>query len=181
MLANRRSILGPANMDKPPSICNPRPTWRRTSTSVIPPTYSDATVPGYNSSLPGDQPHCSTPSVLTSTTPTIAGYRIVRVIGSVYGSTTGQLPKDGAKLWLKTVCGMGTEVRNLTNVIYGARDTATERMVLDCVSKGGNAIVGLSYTEGEVMGCLTVSVQGTAVYIESVGRGIAEDPFEGGA
>lgn len=73
---------------------------------------------------------------------------------------------------------MGSECRNLTNALYGSRDTATERMVLDCISKGGNAIVGMSYTESEIMGCLTVSVQGTAVYVESVGRGgIAENPF----
>lgn len=186
MLSNRRSIMGPINTDKPPSLCNPRPTWRRTSTSVIPPSYSDATVPGYNAAPPGDaQPHCGTPSVLTATTPTIAGYRVVRVLGSAYGSTTAHLPKEGAKLWLKTVCGMGAEVRNLTNVLYAARDTATERMALDCVTKGGNAVVGLSYTEGEVMGCLTVSVQGTMVYVESVGnaRGgnIVEDPFQEGA
>lgn len=182
MLANRKSLLGPpgaVNYDKPPSVCNPRPAWRRTSTSVLPASHGDAAVPAYNSGLPGDQPHCSTPSVLTSTTPAIAGYRITKVIGTIYGSTTGQLPKDGAKLWLKSVCGMGSECRNLTNVLYGARDTATERMVLECVTKGGNAIVGMSFTEGEVMGCLTVSAQGTAVFIESVGigGGIAEDPF----
>lgn len=61
---------------------------------------------------------------------------------------------------------MGAEVRNLTNLIYSMRDVAMERMVLDCVSRGGNAIVGLSFTESEMMGCITVSVQGTAVYAE---------------
>lgn len=185
MLANRKSLLGypgAVNFDKPPSVCNPRPAWRRTSTSVLPASHSDAAVPAYNAGA-DTQPHCSTPSVLTSTTPALAGYRITRVIGAVYGSTTGQLPKDGAKAWLKSVCGMGSECRHLTNVLYGARDTATERMVLECVTRGGNAIVGMSFTEGEVMGCLTVSAQGTAVFIESVGRGggggggIAEDPF----
>lgn len=187
MLANRKSILGShgaTNFDKPPSVCNPRPAWRRTSTTGLPAsqtTCPDAAVAAYNAAQPGDhQPHCSTPSVLTSTTPTLAGYRVARVIGTVYGSTTGQLPKDGAKAWLKSVCGMGGECRNLTNVLYGARDTATERMVLECVTRGGNAVVGMSFTEGEVMGCLTVSAQGTAVYIESVGVGAAikaEDPF----
>lgn len=49
-----------------------------------------------------------------------------------------------------------------------------ERMVLDCVSGGGNAIVGLSFTESEMMGCITVSVQGTAVYIEAPKKSIRE-------
>lgn len=118
-------------------------------------------------------------SVLTCTTPEIPGHRVVRVIGSVYGSTSAALPKDGVKLWLKTACGMGAEVRSLTNIIYGARDSATDRMVMDCVSRGGNAIVGMSSTEGEIAGCATVSVQGTAVYIEiSPRKGGTEEPFK---
>ncbi|KAI3395747.1 hypothetical protein diail_915 [Diaporthe ilicicola] len=188
MLSNRRSLMGgptggPMSIDK----SNPnRATWcRRASSFTVPPpgAYADTAPPVYNSAqadgsqADGSQPHCLVPSVLTSTTPEIPGHRVVRVIGSVYGSTSAALPKDGAKMWLKTACGMGAEVRSLTNIIYNARDTATDRMVVDCVSRGGNAIVGLSFTEGEIAGCATVSVQGTAVYME-VTRRVAEDPFK---
>lgn len=50
-------------------------------------------------------------------------------------------------------------------------------MVMDCVSRGGNAIIGMSFTESEIAGCATVSVQGTAVYME-ISRKVVEDPFK---
>lgn len=65
----------------------------------------------------------------------------------------------------------------MTNLIYSMREVALERMVLDCVSRGGNAIVGLSFTESEMMGCITVSVQGTAVYAEGHKTSARDDIF----
>lgn len=189
MLSNRRSILGPMPTDgctERANICNPRPAWRRSSFHVTYPPPSSCAHAHADTPLPpnykatSEQPHCRTPSVLTSTTSCVPGYAVKKAIGSVHGTTTGALPKDGVKLWSKSVCGMGAEVRNLTNLVYAMRDVATERMVLDCVSRGGNAIVGLSFTEGEMMGCITVSVQGTAVFIEPERMGTQEeDPFQG--
>ncbi|KAJ4408946.1 hypothetical protein N0V82_009569 [Gnomoniopsis sp. IMI 355080] len=178
MLSNRRSVLGPVSTSERladrVSVCNPKPAWRRASSFNVtnpPPGFgsgsyaaADAAPPQYNSK--SEHPHCTTPSVLTSTTAQVPGYIVKRTIGTMHGTTTGALPKDGVKLWIKSVCGMGAEVRNLTNLIYAMRDVAMERMVLDCVSRGGNAVVGLSFTESEMMGCITVSVQGTAVYVE---------------
>lgn len=185
MLSNRRTILGPVATDNKTervSVCNPRPAWRRSNTfSANNPAqaYADASPPTHNPGN-GDQPHCTTPSVLTSTTAQVPSYAVKKTIGTIHGTTTGALPKDGIKLWIRSVCGMGAEVRNLTHLIYSLRETATERMVLDCVSRGGNAVVGLSFTEGEIMGCITVSVQGTAVYVEPERKGIQEeDPFRG--
>lgn len=181
MLSNRRSLLGgPVGGPNPIDKSNPnRATWcrRASSFTVAPGTYADGAPPVYNSAQSDNQPHCQSTSILTSTTPEIPGHRVVRVIGSVYGNTTAALPKDGVKLWLKTACGMGAEVRSLTQIIYNARDAATDRMVMDCVSRGGNAIIGMSYTESEIAGCATVSVQGTAVYMEISRKG-AEDPFK---
>lgn len=181
MLSNRRSLLGgpvagPMSIDK----SNPnRGTWcrRASSFTVAPGTYGDGAPPVYNSTQSDGQPHCTSPSVLTSTTSELPGHRVVRVIGFVYGNTTAALPKDGVKMWLKTACGMGAEVRSLTNIIYNARDAATDRMVMDCVSRGGNAIIGMSFTESEIAGCATVSAQGTAVYME-ISRKVVEDPFK---
>lgn len=187
MLSNRRSILGPVSTgDKVQqdrvSVCNPKPAWRRASSFNVANStgayHTESAPPQYNTN--NDHPHCSTPSVPTSTTHKVPGYNVKRTIGTIHGTTTGALPKDGVKLWIKSVCGMGAEVRNLTNLIYSMRDVAMERMVLDCVSRGGNAVVGLSYTESEMMGCVTVSIQGTAVYVEGQMKGIREgNPFEG--
>ncbi|CAN8103685.1 unnamed protein product [Discula destructiva] len=210
MLSNRRSVLGPISNSNGThqdnvgrsrvSVCNPKPAWRRASSfhgnnnnnnnsssnnnnnsNAVPraSSYYEAAPPIYNAK--SEQPHCSTPSVLTSTAPEVPGFTVRRTIGTVYGTTTGALPKDGVKLWIKSVCGMGAEVRNLTNLIYTMREAAMERMALDCVSRGGNAIVGLSFTESEIMGCIAVSVQGTAVYVEVKQKGVQiqeENPFD---
>ncbi|KAL5386531.1 hypothetical protein PMIN02_008481 [Paraphaeosphaeria minitans] len=62
--------------------------------------------------------------------------------------------------------GNGSEAKSLTHTIYNARDQASERMIRDCISRGGNAIVGMGFSESEVLGFAQISVYGTAVYIE---------------
>ncbi|KAL7620815.1 hypothetical protein AAE478_009813 [Parahypoxylon ruwenzoriense] len=148
MLTNRRSTLmipGAGNLNNRPGSHNPGAS------------------PTLSSLKPDNEPHCGSSSVLTSTTPELPGYRIARVLGAAYGSTTYAI-KDTKSL-LKAVI-TGAEVRNLTHMAYNARDQAVERMTRDCVSRGANAIVGMSFSEGEVLGFAQVSVYGTAVYVE---------------
>ncbi|KAI8961254.1 hypothetical protein F5Y11DRAFT_326805 [Daldinia sp. FL1419] len=102
--------------------------------------------------------------------PTLPGYRVARVLGVVYGSTTYAL-KD-TKALLKAAAA-GAEVRSLTHIMYNARDQAVERMTRDCVARGANAVVGLGFVEKEVLGFVQVSVSGTAVYVEKQ----LENPF----
>lgn len=112
---------------------------------------------------PETEPHCRTSSVLTATTPTLPGYRIIKVHGMVHGLTT--VARKDTKTFLKSV-GNGSEAKSLTHMIYNARDQASERMVTDCISRGGNAVVGMSFGESEVLGFAQISVYGTAVCIE---------------
>ncbi|KAH8883517.1 hypothetical protein GQ53DRAFT_830667 [Thozetella sp. PMI_491] len=141
MLSNRRStMITPSN--------------RASSFQITPlPAVSD----------PDTEPRSKAPSVITSTTTDIPGYRVVRAVGSVYGVTT-RARKD-TKSFIKAAI-WGAEVRSLTHMLYQARDQATERMVMDCISRGGNAIIGLAFTETEAIGVVQISVQGTAVYAE---------------
>lgn len=126
---------------------------------------------------PQSEPHCQTPSVITSTTPYISGYRTVKVVGTVHGSATSTY-KD-AKSFLK-LAGSGVESKSLTHMLYNARDQATERMILDCISRGGNAIVGMGFNESEIFGFAQVTVYGTAVLVEK-DQPIPnlENPFQG--
>ncbi|KAI1652783.1 hypothetical protein F4813DRAFT_290103 [Daldinia decipiens] len=126
--------------------------------------------PTLGSAKPENEPHCTVPSILTSTMPTLPGYRVARVLGAVYGSTTYAL-KD-TKALLKAAAA-GGEVRSLTHIMYNARDQAVDRMTRDCVSRGANAVVGLDFEEKEVLGFIQVSVSGTAVYVEKQ----LENPF----
>ena len=98
----------------------------------------------------------------TSTLTHLPGYRISRLIGTVFGIST--VAKKESKGFLKTLGG--AEPIGLTQMMYNARGQATERMSLDCVMRGANAIVGMTCTESEVMGCIQISVSGTAVYVE---------------
>lgn len=158
------------------SVCNPRPAWQRRTSSVSvlngsqPPHYADATSPPTYHSSPSALP--------TSTTASLPGYRLTRTVGACHGTTTGALPKDGVKMWIKAACRMGAEVPNLTNLLCAMREVAMERLVADCLSKGGNALVGVSVSESEMMGCVTVTVTGTAVMVEPANGGL-RDPFEG--
>ncbi|KAI5865761.1 hypothetical protein GGS23DRAFT_353686 [Durotheca rogersii] len=148
MLTNRRSTLmipGAGNMTGRPASHNPGAT------------------PTLSSLRPENEPQCASPSILTTTTPELSGYRITRVLGTAYGSTTYAI-KDTKSLLKAAITG--SEIRNLTHMAYNARDRAVERMTRDCVSRGANAVVGMSFSEGEILGFVQVSVYGTAVFVE---------------
>ncbi|KAG4221225.1 hypothetical protein PC116_g30299 [Phytophthora cactorum] len=157
----------------------------RRSTLMIPPNgaaggSSSAAAPTATATLssakPESEPHCTAPSILTSTTPSLPGYRVARVLGAVYGSTTYALKDTKALLKKAAVAGAGGEVRGLTHITYNARDQAMERMTRDCVARGANAVVGLGFEEKEVLGCFVqVSVSGTAVFVEKQQQ--LENPF----
>ncbi|KAF2734370.1 DUF74-domain-containing protein [Polyplosphaeria fusca] len=121
---------------------------------------------------PETEPHCRTSSVLTVTTDNIPGHRIINVIGTVHGLTT--CARKETKTFLKAV-GSGNEAKSLTHMLYNARDQAIERMIRDCISRGGNAIVGMGFGESEVLGFAQVSVYGTAVFVERSEK--PTDPF----
>ncbi|KAK6948925.1 hypothetical protein Daesc_008997 [Daldinia eschscholtzii] len=164
MLTNRRSTL----------MIPPNGAAGRGSSSAAAPTAT----PTLSSAKPESEPHCTAPSILTSTTPSVPGYRVARVLGAVYGSTTYAL-KDTKALLKKAAAaaaGAGGEVRGLTHITYNARDQAMERMARDCVARGANAVVGLGFEEKEVLGCFVqVSVSGTAVFVEKQQQ--LENPF----
>ncbi|OTB01333.1 hypothetical protein M426DRAFT_221569 [Hypoxylon sp. CI-4A] len=149
----------------------------RRSTFMVPPNGNKSAsyqhgASNLSSSKPENEPHSAAPSILSSTMTTLPGYRISKVLGAVYGSTTYAL-KD-TKALLKAA-GSGSEIKNLTHITYNARDQAVERMTRDCVTRGANAVIGLNFEEKEVLGFIQVSVSGTAVYVEK--EKVAENPF----
>ncbi|KAF2279886.1 DUF74-domain-containing protein [Westerdykella ornata] len=146
MLTNRRSMMAPSN-----------PTSHRASTFSHRTTFTE---PIHETTT---APQSKTPSILTSTTPTLPGHIINRVLGTVHGITT--CARKDTKSFLKSV-GVGNEAKSLTHMLYQARDQAIERMVRDCVARGGNAVVGVGFNESEVLGFVQVSCYGTAVFVE---------------
>jgi uncharacterized protein YbjQ (UPF0145 family) len=175
MLTNRRSMMAPPNR---------MPSWHPQSKP-----YPDASTAPLRSSPPPDIPSCLTPALLTSTTPTLPGHRIIRVLGTCHGTTT--CARKDSKSFIKNIAnsfsGGWREAKSLTAVLYQARDQAIGRLVKEAVALGANAVVGLSVREGEVLGCVVVSVCGTGVWVEKEREGMGtgkrdsaqegEDPF----
>jgi uncharacterized protein YbjQ (UPF0145 family) len=124
-------------------------------------------------------PRSLTPSILTSTTPSLPGYTTSRIIGAIHGSAslTHKAPKSFLKSVSSRIAGSWGEAKPLTQVVYQARDQAIERMTIDAIGKGANAVVGLQIRESEVMGCVVVSVSATACLVQksSVKRDSAQE------
>ncbi len=167
MLTNRRSnmMMGPHR--RTPSFHHPGAGH----SSHLPPAYSAAggdplgnADAGAAAAAAAGEPHCKAPAILTSTTAELPGYRVARALGAVYGVATCARARD-LKSLLKTL-RFGDEALPLTHALYGARERALERLVLDCVRRGANAVVGIAFAETEVLGLAQVSVSGTAVYVE---------------
>jgi len=83
---------------------------------------------------------------------------------------------------------VGGEIRFFTTLMYSSRNSAVERLVGECLQKGGNAIIAMRFDQGEVKDlfmnadyCADVEVQvntyaqvcayGTAVVVEKIEDG----------
>jgi uncharacterized protein YbjQ (UPF0145 family) len=107
----------------------------------------------------------------------------VRVLGACHGTTTAA--RKDTKSFIKNIAssfgGSWGEPKSVTSIIYQARDQAIDRLVKEAISKGANAIIGMEIRESEVLGCVVVSVTGTACWVEKereIKRDSAQDdPF----
>jgi uncharacterized protein YbjQ (UPF0145 family) len=123
-----------------------------------------------------------TPALLTTTTSTLPGHRIIRVTGTCHG-TVSLTRKDTKSFFKNIASSFGSnwgEAKALTSAIYSARDQAVERMVKEAVGKGANAVISVEVRETEMLGCVVVSVSGTAVWVEKEGRGEKRDSAQEG-
>jgi uncharacterized protein YbjQ (UPF0145 family) len=109
-----------------------------------------------------------TPSLLIATTASLPGHRVLRVVGTVHGTTT--CARKDTKSFIKNIASnFGNswgEAKSVTSLIYHTRDQAIDRMVKEAIGKGANAIVGMEVRESEILGCVVVSVSGTACWVE---------------
>ncbi|KAK9352280.1 putative heavy-metal-binding-domain-containing protein [Lipomyces doorenjongii] len=109
-----------------------------------------------------------TRGVLISTMNDIPGYRVVRVISTVYGLTVRSrnvIADIGAGF--KSL--IGGEVGIFTKMLYDSRNSAVDRMVGECLAKGGNAIIAMRFESGELEGRFAeICAYGTACIVEKV-------------
>ncbi len=104
--------------------------------------------------------------VLVTTTPTVPGYRITKVLGVVYGMsvrTRGALGRFIASL--ETIVG-GRGYAYLEE-LEKARNEALEDLRRNALQKGANAVVAVDFETAEILeGFIVVTAYGTAVVIE---------------
>ena len=119
-------------------------------------------------------PKCGTPvdpnaqGFIMTTTPTVSGYKVKKVLGIVSGIT----PRTRGILG-KFIGGIesmiGGEVTAFTTEIEKARAEALDRCRAKAASMGANAVIGIDIETsdlGEQMMLLVFSATGTAVILE---------------
>ena len=119
-------------------------------------------------------PRCGSPispassSFLITTTPSIPGYRIKRILGVVTGIT----PRTRGVLG-KFIAGFqsmfGGEITAFTEELEKARNEAIEKLKDKALAIGANAVVGLDLETSDLglqAGVVVVSATGTAVIVE---------------
>jgi uncharacterized protein YbjQ (UPF0145 family) len=106
-------------------------------------------------------------SVKTATTFDLPGYRTIDTIGVVRGITvrTRALPLSilGG---LRTIFGGRSGI--FSNLCEAAREESFQLMIAHAERLGANAVVGVRYDTGPMVGAAEVLCYGTAVVIEAV-------------
>ncbi|KXX74096.1 hypothetical protein MMYC01_208908 [Madurella mycetomatis] len=121
--------------------------------------------------------HCFTETngVITTTMFDVPGYRVVRVLGAVYGLTVRSRNwAAGLGMVLKSLAG--GELRWFTSMLYSARNDAISRVVTETQARGGNAVIALRFDAGDLGGFAQVCAYGTAAIIEKVEESVETPP-----
>ncbi|KAM7199314.1 Uncharacterized protein family UPF0145 [Rhypophila sp. PSN 637] len=127
-------------------------------------SQTQAHIPAHISDL-----HCFTETngVITTTMFDVPGYKVVKVLGTVYGITVRSRNwAAGLTMVLKSVAG--GELRWFTSMLYEARNDAISRVVAEAQSRGGNAIIALRFDTGDLGGFAQVCAYGTAAVVEKI-------------
>ncbi|KAH7063853.1 DUF74 domain protein [Paraphoma chrysanthemicola] len=118
---------------------------------------------------PPEESHCfaDTHGVLVTTMIDLPGYRVVKVIGTVYGLSVHAVG-SAASLRSTGKILAGGELKAFTKSLYSSRDQAVERMMGECISRNGNAIVAMKFDTSVLMGFAPACAYGTACVVEKI-------------
>jgi|TARA_B110000914_G_C15481920_1_gene456112 uncharacterized protein YbjQ (UPF0145 family) len=106
------------------------------------------------------------PQILISNTETIHGKTITSSLGVVTGSTVRakHIGKD-ILAGLKNI--VGGELKAYTELLQESRAEAMNRMLMDCLNRGGNAVVNVRFATSNVAnGASELFAYGTAVIVQ---------------
>lgn len=103
--------------------------------------------------------------MLITTTETIPGRKITKVLGLVKGSTVrAQAIGKDILAFAKNL--VGGEIKECTKLLAETREQSLDRMIEEAKEKGANAIVGVNFSTSDIeAGAAEILVYGTAVII----------------
>jgi uncharacterized protein YbjQ (UPF0145 family) len=105
--------------------------------------------------------------MITTTTDTIPGKRIVKTIGLVRGNTI-RARHVGRDIIAGLRNLVGGEIHDYTKLLAESREQAMDRMQDEATRLGANAIVGLRFSTSMVMSMASeMLAYGTAVVVEN--------------
>jgi len=109
--------------------------------------------------------------IVVVTTPAISGYRILRVVGPVYGMTIRSRGVGGR--FVAGIQGMfGGEITSYVSELENARRESLQRLTDNARNMGANAVIGADFETSDILQSTAIvfSTYGTAVVIEPVGH-----------
>ncbi len=104
--------------------------------------------------------------MIVTTTESIPGKRVVKVLGIAKGNTirARNIVRDILALFKNIV---GGEIEEYTKLIAESREQAIDRMIADAEAKGANAIINVRFTTSYIMQSASeILAYGTAVIVE---------------
>ena len=108
--------------------------------------------------------------VIVVTTPELAGYEIVKVLGTVHGLTVRTRGVGG-----KIVAGIegifGGEVASYSSECEKARNESLKRLIENAKRIGANAVIGADFETSDIL-------QGTATLFSAYGTAVIAKPIE---
>jgi uncharacterized protein YbjQ (UPF0145 family) len=105
-------------------------------------------------------------SMLIATTENVAGHRVVRTYGEVFGVVVRSRGLGGNIMaGLRSLAG--GEIHEYTHLLEETRTQAIERMVANAQKLGANAIVMMRFDSSSISNSMSeIVAYGTAVYVE---------------
>ena len=106
--------------------------------------------------------------MITVTSETIPGKKIVKTFGLVRGNTI-RARHIGNDILAALRNLVGGEIMEYTKLMAESREQAIDRMMQEAERMGANAVIGLRFTTSVIMGgAAELLSYGTAVYVEDV-------------
>lgn len=108
-----------------------------------------------------------TEGIVTTTMMDLPGYRIVKVLGAVYGLTVrSRNIAAGLGMVIKSMAG--GELRWFTSMLYNCRNDSLSRAIAETKDRGGNAIICLRFDAADLGGFAQSCAYGTACVVEKI-------------